>query len=593
MWLRVLLISFSLSSACWAAAASLSTGAYTFENYSNFSVTISANEPVLTPDFFVINYSVTYGGYAYMWGGVSLVEWKNSDGTIGRHNIPGEEGGVIGSVNILNTCTHWRLVVYGDYYGNPLEGTYKVTDWFPLTLEKGILFNIVNDDQKIWSIDWVSGGQSTRGAAAAPGAGASMVVTENNFINGKGYLRFSASPTWEELHPKEAFDVAQSIRDQVLAVIRDGAEYTEGQCEYPYLPVFVHIPAGSYKSLRNGGVITNSPTVGGLPTVVGHGSVDSTGSTGQNTAVDEAKAGASDGAGGVRLPTVLTPIADPKAGVDGVTGDGTAVVKALTDIHDRETVLWEQKEAADQRRADTFNKMLFGSGTGNAGWGAGSDPAGTYLGQAAGIGNGTGGSGYSVPQYDGLSAGFGKVPEAVPSAPAGLLGTVTVGGRAIAFNLDNWGAAEPARAILLAGRPVLVWALAVVFLVWCGHELQSYLVGLTLAPQADSNVGLENVGPGVAQAKTWGSAALIVAAICAAFAAAVALVNTWVTDSGGVGLTGIFSGSLGALGGGIGLLDKYFPVLAVLQYTALRAAFHFAVGPMYLATASAIKFMKA
>jgi hypothetical protein len=113
-------------------ALSVSTGTYSFGERNDFSVSLTANDPVQSPDYsthYAIYYSVNYGGNAYGLGGVSYIVWTLADGTQKVFYITSSASSVSGYVNIPKTASRWCIATYGDYYGTEIPGTYHRSDW--------------------------------------------------------------------------------------------------------------------------------------------------------------------------------------------------------------------------------------------------------------------------------------------------------------------------------------------------------------------------------------------------------------------------------------------------------------------------------
>lgn len=196
--------------------------------------------------------------------------------------------------------------------------------------------------------------------------------------------------------------------------------------------------------------------------------------------------------------------------------------------------------------------------------------------------------GYGGPQPSGSAA---VVVPTTGSSPE--LATWHIGDNAIHVSLvptSEWRAAD---TLLRNCRSLLVFAALVAFAWSCSRVINEYVTALPQVGQAEANVGVENLIPGVSQGKTWGAAALIVGAIMVACGAIVVILNTWMSNAG-YGITALFGGqNLGPLGIGLAYLDAYVPVAIIFQLGVLRAGFSFLVAPIYLGTASLMKFLKA
>jgi hypothetical protein len=181
-----------------------------------------------------------------------------------------------------------------------------------------------------------------------------------------------------------------------------------------------------------------------------------------------------------------------------------------------------------------------------------------------------------------VTGGTAAFPEAV----------IDVAGTQVRLGVGTTGLADEGRAVLIAGRALLLLAMAVWFFRGCQDSFTAYVVGLGNAgPAGGALLGIENLAPGVAQVKHGASAAAIVAATTAAVAVIVALVDTLASVSG-VSLLGLTGGwSLTGLGSAYGFLDTFFPVGAFVSLAVLRTAFGYLVAPVYLGAAALARFL--
>jgi len=195
---------------------------------------------------------------------------------------------------------------------------------------------------------------------------------------------------------------------------------------------------------------------------------------------------------------------------------------------------------------------------------------------------------YTGPTVSGSSSAVSFTPEGSPA-----LATVRVGSVDVGLSMDGVGSAfDSALAIFYAARPLLLFALGIWLIRSCGTDLQAYVVGVTgVSAQGDSN-GIENIVPGVAQGKTYAGAAVAVGIIVAAVASLVGIASAGASTYG-VTVQSIFTAvNLGPIGRGVGFLDRFIPVVAMLQIFVFRAAFPYLLAPAYVAAASALKFAK-
>lgn len=156
--------------------------------------------------------------------------------------------------------------------------------------------------------------------------------------------------------------------------------------------------------------------------------------------------------------------------------------------------------------------------------------------------------------------------------------------------LPGWS--DNAMSILHAARPLLLIALCVWFIRSSSDTVERYVIGLGNAGSGGSAlVGVENVVPGVTQAKHLASATAIVVVGLAACAAVVALVDT-VGNRYGVGLSALFNAfDLSSLGSAVGWIDGFVPVAASSALVILRAGVGYLAAPIYLTAASLSRFL--
>lgn len=195
-------------------------------------------------------------------------------------------------------------------------------------------------------------------------------------------------------------------------------------------------------------------------------------------------------------------------------------------------------------------------------------------------------SGAFANRLPGTSVSVTGSPAAFPEA------VVDVAGTQVRLGIGTTGLADEGRAVLIAGRALILLALAVWFFRGCQDAFTAYVVGLGNAgPAGGALLGIENLAPGVAQIKHGASAAAIVAATTAAVAVIVVLVDTLANVSG-VSLFALTGGwSLTGLGSAYGFLDMFFPVGAFVSLAVLRTAFGYLVAPIYLGAAALARFL--
>lgn len=190
-----------------------------------------------------------------------------------------------------------------------------------------------------------------------------------------------------------------------------------------------------------------------------------------------------------------------------------------------------------------------------------------------------------VPTGSGSASGM--------SAPSSALWSGEVAGQSLSIGLNGFAALFPtADGLLVACRPILLLCLVVWFARSGGQLVQRYAVGLGSVDTGGANFGAENFVPGVAQAKSWGAAAVAATVICVAIAGMVAVVNTWMGNHG-FGVATLLSGtSFDAIGQIWGVLDRYVPLAALVQLGLINAALPYVLAPIYATAATVLKFLK-
>jgi hypothetical protein len=192
--------------------------------------------------------------------------------------------------------------------------------------------------------------------------------------------------------------------------------------------------------------------------------------------------------------------------------------------------------------------------------------------------------------YEGVRPGSGAPNVQVATGGTGALGAVEVGGQTLNFAIGAGGIAGTDGLMVLA-RPVLLVALCIGFLRGVSRDLTVYTAALPQVAAQDTAVGPENLVPGVAQAKTWGTAAGAVLVVFGGAALLVALCDTMVTYYGG-GLGSIFGGLSVPGASAFGVLDSIVPLAPAMGLTILAAASSYLMAPIYLGAAATLRFLK-
>lgn len=172
--------------------------------------------------------------------------------------------------------------------------------------------------------------------------------------------------------------------------------------------------------------------------------------------------------------------------------------------------------------------------------------------------------------------------------------TITVAGREVRFSLSpsDMGLASSGESVLRLSKPLILIAACLAFFSLCGSKITAAVHSVTQVNQADSAVSGENILPGVSQVKTWGAAGIITGIIVAFSVAVVALVAT-VTAGIGVTLSGVGNVALSTIGAAVSWLEIYVPVTAIITLTAAAATVDYWLLPLYLGSATLVKFIKA
>jgi len=194
--------------------------------------------------------------------------------------------------------------------------------------------------------------------------------------------------------------------------------------------------------------------------------------------------------------------------------------------------------------------------------------------------------------YDGPSVSSARASVSKATGGAPNLGTLTVGGSSVSFSFANFGSFEGAHDVLVYARGLILIALVVWLLRECGQDTSKFIIGLTSVNAQDSTTGVENMLPGISQTKIYAAAAAAVTVIVAAAAAMILAANSFASYYG-VTVESLFANlDLTSLGAGIAILDTVVPVVPIIQILLFRAAFPYVLTPMFVAAASALKFIK-
>ena len=266
----------------------------------------------------------------------------------------------------------------------------------------------------------------------------------------------------------------------------------------------------------------------------------------------KAKVGSSSGSSG----GTGTDMTATNTLLDGIKTETTAVKDKVTAIHDLLNAGEEYDAATDVAQIET-----------KAG-----EKTGSYNG--------------AKPTGNAAVSGGQSAPGTLYSGDLGF-GTMTLG-----FGSLGAGVGGAAHGLMSACRPLLVLALCVWFARGAGKTVTAYATGLGAVSSGSSTVGPENIVPGVAQAKGWGSAGVAVTTIVVAVAAFIAAVDVWLT-SAGVGVAALLNGtSWAALGSFYGLVDAYIPVAVAIQLSLFSAALPYVLSPIYVVAMGVLKFAR-
>lgn len=198
----------------------------------------------------------------------------------------------------------------------------------------------------------------------------------------------------------------------------------------------------------------------------------------------------------------------------------------------------------------------------------------------------------AVGSYSGIrpSAGAPSIVGPSGSSVLNLGDLATIGDQTLSLTLGSGGIGGT-DDLLRWARPMFLLALCVGFMRGVSHHLTAYTAALPTVAAQDTAIGPENIVPGVAQGKTWGTAAAAVLVIFGGAAALVVLVDSAMRYYGD-GIAGITSGWELPAGDGLAWLDTMVPVVPALGLTLLGAAVPYLMAPTYLAAAAVLRFLK-
>lgn len=277
----------------------------------------------------------------------------------------------------------------------------------------------------------------------------------------------------------------------------------------------------------------------------------------------------------IQTDRVVGALSDVKSSIDaGNAGAGQSAADIVTALDGVKT------EIKNQKGSDTLDKIndaLTGK---------------NYSGVVTDLGGAqSAASGRAV--YDGVTVNSNA---SVTTNSASLLADqeIEVAGRRIVFGLspEAFGSTVGGHNILTSSKGIILVAVCLSFISLVGVKLSRYVTGITNTQTADAAVGIENAVPGVAQGKTWGSAALITGVIVAFAVACVALI-AGITGGVGFMLSNANSISVATIGQAIAFLEQYFPVVPFVTLSIAASTADYWLLPMYLGSATLIKFLKA
>lgn len=473
-------------------------------------------------------------------------------------------------------------------------------------LEESLRIVITNLDDRTWNYRFAAIGDiSGKGGVIGAGGNSSVIYTRSELESlGAVYGQFDARITYKEFAnpPPDApwwtTDSGGLVRPSdsnaealTMRTFRFGAgPYAPAHTAYPQRVFNITIPAGTAKNKNDKDIVFQNPTMPpDAPTPPGNPLP----SGGNNNApndknLDADKTNLVDETGAVRKGTVL-PDRIP-GGISGNSDDSKAVVETLIQNQERSEVLWERHQQNSDRRTKEIVDAL-GGGSGDTGIGSGSE-----AGMGTKLSEGQSRAANATPYTGAKPAAAAPTTANLPSAPTSAITSFKIGAETIPVTWEPVGAVAPAFTILTVCRPLLLWAAAIGFVYGCRQILTNYLVSIPLIPQVqaqDSTVAGTTV-PGTGALKTWVTASMLVTVVMGAAAAAVALIDQYLLAGGSsVTVLNVFTlPDFSILGPGVGLMNKFIPIGAMIAYGVMTAFFPMVVAPLYFACVTAIKFMK-
>jgi hypothetical protein len=289
-------------------------------------------------------------------------------------------------------------------------------------------------------------------------------------------------------------------------------------------------------------------------------------------------------------PKPSTTIVNHGSNYGAASTDSKAVVDALVQIGQQDANNADKLlNAIDGLRTDVREA----GGTGGGGgvtiaelqeYGQGLNVSG-LVGEGSQRGSNAMAQGWSTPGPAGSAAVTGGgSPGALPQLELGFM--------TVDWSFSNFGASQSGRTILLAGRQIILWAAVIGFIGYAALVMQSYLIGMGSVDSGGANMGIENLAPGVAQAKSWGAAAVVTTAIFGGFALMVAAVDLWASVAGVSIASLLASVDLSVIGQAWGFVDEYVPLAALMTLTLAATALPFVLAPVYGAVVATVKFSK-
>lgn len=566
-------------------AASVSTGTYSMENYHDFSVTISASVEMSSDSTsWLCTYSVSYTGYAYMFGGCSAVQWKYADGTVGNQDFFGGAGGVSGVSRIPLTAKFWRLAVRGDYYGNTIAGTAHESAWEPLVAKQKFEMDLVADPDKCIVYHFTSDKGSVNQQITLNAIGQPLPVKEH----------FSC---WLLAGETLSYSVAAYGKKDASGnwIITESLNLITNSTPCYIAPNPVATP-------QNGGEKNDSkiaPSMGKGSGGSSGGNTPSGGDSGTSWAANSGEKGKgfitaplSDGSQSLEgdwvkdaefkegIGKLLTGVAAVATAISA--NNNPAVSVDLTPVTDRmdqmiDTQKRERKEDhvpgfSMEKFAERDEGSLFGEFKSRAQARLDKDSKALDDAVKSGIGEALTVTGDYSPQFTGGSGSWDKVT--ITGGPT-FSATIDMDPHVIAPWLDSF-----ARII----REVLLWALAYGFVYFSMTQLEKVVFMLSMTPVATSNDSIENELPLVGMLKLAAVGLVSTTGVCLVVTAFVLWTNTQLGA-----ITGwTWSGALGAAGSVMGRAQSAFSQYGgvywdfFLQLFPLDAFIEFAIAEVLL-----------